>query len=155
SIVDRHAALGWAAVGGVEEECRTAPGNLVLVDAHHDRMLVLRDLQVFAVGRAERALRLLADLHRVEGGAVVVTAPPVVGPNLRIGQPPTGIRRGAEGGIEGVPPRRGGGAPAPGLRRHARRTYMGGDAGLERLPTGRGALIDIHLRVGSAGTDDR
>ena len=47
-IVDRDTAFGRAAVGGVEEECRTLAGLTVRVDAHHDRVLVLRDLQVLA-----------------------------------------------------------------------------------------------------------
>ena len=123
--------------------------------AHHDRVLVLRDLQVLAVGGIERALRLLAHLHAVERGAMVVAAPPVVGSDLGVRQSPTGIRGGTEGRVERVDTHRGGRNLALGLRRHAQRADVSGNAGRERLPTGRGALVDIHSRVRTARADHR
>lgn len=75
-------------------------GNPVLVHAHHDGVLVLRDRQVLTLRGVERALGLGALLVCVVGGAVAVSVPPVVGPHLQVAQSAGWRRRGAKGPVQ-------------------------------------------------------
>src|SRR6202034_1604324 len=114
----------------------------------------LRDLKVLARPGIEPALSLLANLHRVEGGTVVIAIPPVIGPDLHVLQSPTGIRSRPERKRQCEDTHRGGRIAAFGLPPRPRRSDVRGYAGLDRLPACVATLINIHLRVRTANSDN-
>jgi hypothetical protein len=156
-VVDRDAPCRRSSVGGVKEERAAVAWDTLLVDAHHHGVPVLRDLEILgATARVgvERALRLLANLHRVVGRALHVAVPPVVLPHLDVLKAAAGVGRGAEREVEREDAHRGEHLAVVGLGCHARRPDVRGYPGSDRLPACRRALVHVDLGIRSANSDN-